>query len=124
MEHFLFSQLKETELPGRAVYKAIGADSFVKSTGMTYGRTRFSLDYGPMAPHHHAEEIIYVLDTKAGIVRWGDTEACTGGTLRLEAGMTLHFPAQEWHVFEFEQPDGYSEILFFYGSTTDIRPEK
>ena len=43
--------------------------------------------------------------------------------ITLEAGMTLHFPPLEWHVFEFK-PGGHVDIIFFYGQVDQIRPEE
>ncbi|MEG2175157.1 MAG: hypothetical protein RR135_06720, partial [Oscillospiraceae bacterium] len=79
--------------------------------------------YGTMAPHFHGEELIYVLNASHGIVRYGKTEACDEGQVTLRPDMLLHFADKEWHVFEFSEPDGYSDILFFYPQTVDVRPE-
>lgn len=124
MDYHIVSDISRTVLPGRAVKKSIGKDGKCYSDKMTFGRTMFSLQFGVMEPHHHAEEIIYVLDTQKGIVRYGSTSECTEGYTKLEPGMVLHFHDQEWHAFEFEQPDGYSDILFYYAQVDDLRPEE
>ena len=73
-----------------------------------------------MTPHRHVEEIVYVLESKDGYTRYGgfgEEPDKLGERIPLEAGMTLHFPANEWHVFEFEE-DGHVDIIFFYSDPT------
>ncbi len=41
----------------------------------------------------------------------------------LEAGLTLHIPPMEWHVFRW-RPGGHLDIIFFYGQVDNIRPEE
>ena len=43
----------------------------------------------------------------------GRIEALQGDSVTLEPGMTLHFPENEWHVFEFAE-GGHVDIIFFY----------
>ena len=38
---------------------------------MTMGYARYSAEAGPMDPHHHAEEIVVVLTSQDGYVRYG-----------------------------------------------------
>ena len=115
--------LKKEFLPGRAIQKAVGKDAPSASEKMTMGFARYSDDSGPMEPHHHAEEIVYILNTKEGWVRNGAAFDQLGAPITLEAGMTLHFPQLEWHVFEFK-PGGFVDIIFFYGQVNQIRPEE
>ena len=115
--------LEEVKLPGRIIQKAVGKDAFLNSNKMTIGFARYSKESGPMAPHHHAEETIYVIRTKKGKVKYGNSESELFEQIALKDGMILHFPELEWHVFEYED-DGFIEVLFFYGQVDNIRPEE
>ena len=124
MEYEIVNSLPSVFLKGRSIKKAVGLDeAAIPSHSMSFGRTLFSRRSGIMDPHCHAEEIIYVLNASQGIVRFGPTEACSGGTVRLQPDMILHFAAGEWHVFETLDPEGYSDVLFFYAQTDHLRPE-
>jgi hypothetical protein len=117
------TELEPIQLPGRTIWKAIGKDGSSISQKMTMGFARYSRASGPMEPHHHAEEIVYVLGAEKGRVRWGQSKDNLGNVEHLEPGMVLRFPQLEWHVFEY-QDDGYIDILFFYGQVDNIRPEE
>lgn len=117
------SGLQTEKLPGRKIQKAVGKDGFSASTRMTMGFANYSAESGPMAPHHHAEEIIFVLGAKDAWVRFGAGEDELTEKADLQAGMTLHIPPLEWHVFEFEDA-GFLDVLFFYGQVDQIRPEE
>ena len=116
----------EKMLPGRALQLLVGGEGATSpSSVMTMGFARYSAEAGPMAPHRHAEEIVYVLESEQGWTRYGgsgDEPDKLGGPVPLEPGMTLHFPANEWHVFEFDE-GGHVEIIFFY-SQSDIYSKK
>ena len=86
------------------------------------GFATYSAESGPMEPHHHAEEIVYILSAEQGWVRHGPEQDQLGPPVPLEAGMTLHIPPLEWHVFEYDQ-GGYVDIIYFYGQVDNIRPE-
>ena len=116
-------QLSKELLPGRLIQKAVGKDAPSTSEKMTMGFARYSDDSGPMEAHHHAEEIVYILSAKDGWVRKGLAPESLGDPVVLQAGMTLHFPQLEWHVFEFK-PGGHVDIIFFYGQVDHIRPEE
>jgi hypothetical protein len=93
-----------------------GEGAVSSSDGITFGYAHYSAESGPMAPHHHVEEIVYVLESKDGWVRhggFGEEPNELGDPVPLKAGMTLHVPAYEWHVFEFAE-GGHVDILFFY----------
>jgi hypothetical protein len=109
-------------LPGRVLQLLVGQEGAVSpSTVMTMGFARYSAESGPMAPHRHAEEIVYILGAQDGWTRYGgtgDEPDELGGPVPLEPGMTLHFPVNEWHVFEFDE-GGHVEIIFFY-SQSDV----
>ena len=47
-------------------------------------------------------------------MRCGEQPDQVNQIIPLEAGMVLHIPALEWHVFEFED-GGHVDIIFFYG---------
>lgn len=110
-------------LPGRAVHKAVGKDGASQSAKMTLGFARYAEEYGPMEPHHHAEEALYIIDAKDGWVRFGHGPDDLGEPVTLEPGMILHVPELEWHVFECGK-GGYVEVLFFYAQVDNIRPEE
>lgn len=115
--------LPAISLPGRLVQKAVGKDGPVVSGKMTVGFARYSAEVGPMAPHQHAEETVYITSSQGGWVCFGDEPELLGAPVPLAAGMTLHFPELEWHVFEYEE-GGHVEIVFIYGQVDNIRPEE
>ena len=109
-------------LPGRGVYTAVGKGAPSESSRMTVGWTRYSSEFGPMEPHSHAEETVIVSAAKDAYVRVGPQKDCLGERIPLKADMALHFPAQEWHVFEYDK-DGSLDIIYFYAQVDNIRPE-
>jgi hypothetical protein len=109
-------------LPGRTIQSVVGKDAHVQSGKMTVGFARYAPETGPMEPHHHAEETIYIVGARDAWVRFGQDPAQLGPQLPLETGMVLHFPELEWHQFGF-QGDGYVDALFCYGQVDNIRPE-
>ena len=117
------TELETVVLPGRAIQKAVGKDAASTSGKMTMGFATYSAASGSMEPHHHAEEIVYVLAAQDGFVRSGPAQDRLGEPVALEAGMTLHFPELEWHVFEYGE-GGFIDIIFFYGQVDQIRPEE
>jgi hypothetical protein len=123
MEYTRRKELKEFNLPGRSIQKAVGEDSFINSNKMTMGFAYYSKECGIMEPHYHAEETVYIIDAKSSWVRYGKKKNTLKEKIYLEPGMTLHFNELEWHVFEFE-PDGFVDIIFFYGQVRNIRPEE
>jgi hypothetical protein len=123
MEFFKRSEIKRVTLPGRIIQTAVGKDGFSTSGKMTIGFARYSAESGPMEPHHHAEEVVYVLDAKDGWIRYGPEKGKLGEPIPLEAGMVLHNPPLEWHVFGYDE-GGYVDIIFIYGQVDRIRPEE
>ncbi len=87
------------------------------------GFATYSERSGAMEPHHHAEEIVCILSAKDGWVRYGAKRDELGEPIPLQAGMTLHIPPLEWHVFEYDK-GGHVDIIFFYGQVDNIRPEE
>jgi hypothetical protein len=65
---------------GRVLQKAVGGpgEGRATSTRMTVGFARYSAQSGPMEPHHHAEETIYVVDARDRLRPSGDG----GGSVR------------------------------------------
>ena len=111
--------IEKMQLPGRVIQQAVGTGKAVSpSSEMTMGFAHYSEASGPMEPHSHAEEIVYILGAQDGWVLYGDNPDGLDHRIDVAEGMTLHIPAQEWHVFQFEQ-GGYVDIIFFY-STPDI----
>lgn len=110
-------------LPGRIIQKCVGVGAISKSQKMTIGFATYCEEAGPMQPHHHAEESIYVIEAKDAWVEFGGQKDGLVGKRTLEAGMILHFEELEWHVFEYKE-GGFLKVLYFYGQTQNIRPEE
>ncbi len=123
MEIIKRQEIRKEHLPGRMIQKAVGRDAHSASQKISMGFARYSEESGPMEPHHHAEEVIYVLSSQNGYVRTGSHPDRLGEQVPLESGLTLHFPELEWHVFEFES-GGHVDIIFIYGQVDNIRPEE
>ncbi len=106
-------------LPGRAIQLVVGQQNAASSSELiTMGFAHYSSEYGPMSPHRHAEEIVLVLESDRGYVRYGgfgDQPTELGERVPLEPDMILHFPENEWHVFEYDE-GGHITIAFFYPS--------
>lgn len=117
------SDLNVLDLPGRVIKKAVGKDGPAVSGKMTVGFAEYSEKSGPMEPHHHAEETIYVVDANKGYFRTGPEKDELGEQIPLESGMILHFDELEWHVFEYDE-GGFVKIVFIYGQVDRIRPEE
>ena len=116
-------QIAAIELPGRRVQTIVGKGAFSPSTKMTMGFAHYSDASGPMEPHQHAEEICFVYSAEACWVESGVGPDQLGEPHPLEAGLTLHIPPLEWHVFRW-RPGGHLDIIFFYGQVDNIRPEE
>jgi len=116
-------QIHRINLPGRSIQKAVGEDSYIRSNKMTMGFAYYSEKCGIMKPHHHAEEIVYIIDAKNSWVRYGPKENQLGEKIILKPSMILHFDELEWHVFGYDS-GGFVDIIFFYGQVNNIRPEE
>ena len=123
MNYFRRADLEPQLLPGRLIQKAIGKDAFSKSDKITMGFARYSDESGPMEPHTHAEEVVYIVGARNGWIRYGPAKDRLGEPVPLEAGMVLHNPPLEWHVFGYAA-GGYVDIVFIYGQVDRIRPEE
>ena len=119
MELLRKNDLKTKILPGRIITDAVGGNSPVFSEEMTVGFGKYCAEAGPMAPHHHAEESIYILSSDRAWVLYGPEEDDLPNRVDLEEGMILHFPTGEWHVFQYEE-GGSLEILYVYGKSKDV----
>ena len=117
------SELAKETLPGRVIQKVVGKDGASISQKMTMGFADYSAESGPMEPHHHAEETIYIIDAKDGWLRYGPEKDKLDKKVSLEPGMVLHAPELEWHVFEYAE-GGYVDIIFIYGQVENILPEE
>ncbi len=123
MNLILREQVDKVKLPGRVIQMVIGRNSRHSSEKMTMGFASYSAESGPMEPHHHAEEIVYIISAMKGWVCYGSGKNQLGPRIVLEPGMTLHFPELEYHVFGFDE-GGHVDIIFFYGQVDHIRPEE
>ena len=109
-------------LPGRDLQRIVGKGASMTSTRMTVGTAHYSDAAGPMAPHQHAEETVFVLDCHNASVRYGPSADDLPHTIELEPGLTLHTPEWEWHVFTWDK-DGFADVIVIYGQVDNIRPE-
>jgi len=109
-------------LPGRGIRRFVGRKSSLDSEEMTVGTALYADEFGPMTPHNHAEETVYVLEAERAWVRWGSSPDDLPNRIDLEPGVVINTPEWEWHIFEWE-PGGHLEILFTYGQVDNIRPE-
>lgn len=82
------TDLDPVKLAGRTLQKAVGGpcEGTVTITRMTVGFARYSDESGPMEPHHHAEETIYIVDARNGYIRPGRRliNEAIGSSRRLE----------------------------------------
>lgn len=123
MRLFRREEIPKTELPGRILQIAVGKEAKSKSEEVMVGFAHYSAESGPMKPHQHIEEVIYVINAYRGWFRYGPSKEQLGDPVHLESGMILHFPPLEWHVFEYDE-NGYVDILFVYGQVENIYPQK
>ena len=117
------SKQEQVIMPGRIITKAVGKDGPSISGKMTVGYADYCVEAGPMDPHNHAEESVFIISSDKGYIRYGDNQDNLGERIALEAGMLIHFPPLEWHVFEYDE-GGRVEIIFIYGQVDNIRPEE
>lgn len=113
--------LRKEILPGRVVQHVVGKTGASRSGKMTVGFAHYSEESGPMQPHQHAEEVVYVIDAKDCGVRYGPGPDKLGPRIPLKAGMILHIPELEWHVFEYDR-GGYLNVIFYYAQIDNIFP--
>jgi hypothetical protein len=122
METARRADVPTVRLPGRDIQRIVGRDATLASGRMTVGTARYSDAAGPMDPHQHAEETIFVLDARDAWTRYGPSPDDLPTRIDLEPGLTLHIPELEWHVFEWG-PGGFAEVIVIYGQVDNIRPE-
>lgn len=119
MKLIVRDELKINPLPGRGIQLVTGAANAASpSAAMTWGFAHYDAIYGPMSPHHHAEEVVFVLEADRAYVRhggFGEQPDALGERIPLEKDMIMHFPENEWHVFEYDE-GGHMIISFAYPS--------
>lgn len=115
-------QIAKDVLPGRALQRAVGANSLFETDTMSVCYATYCAEYGPMEPHHHAEETIVVVSSDGGRVEWGPAKDNLPHKAELSAGDVLHIPENEWHVFRFRE-GGSLDVVCIYGKTDNLRPE-
>ena len=60
MNLILRNQLPIRPLPGRGIQLVAGKENSASpSNAVTMGFAHYSVEYGPMSPHRHAEEIVF-----------------------------------------------------------------
>lgn len=122
MELIRRTDLTPESLQGRTVERVIGKGAASPSNKMTMGFAHYAAASGKMEPHQHAEEVLYVLEAKSARFRFGSGAEDLPNVVELEAGMTLHIPELEWHVFDTDA-DGMADCISFYGQVDNIKPE-
>lgn len=122
MKYINKSEVEIDALPGRGLRRIIGKSSCFDSDKMTVGYALYNKEYGSMEPHAHAEETVIITNAFNGYVSWGNKKNELYHTVKLEEGMILHIPENEWHVFHYDE-GGYVEIIFIYGQSDNCRPE-
>ena len=113
MKCFYRNEIAKARLPGRLIQRAIGSESFSPSRSLTIGFAHYSIESGPMEPHRHGEEAIYILDSHDGWAEYGPEKDRLPSRVNLSREMVLHIPADEWHVIRYAD-GGFVDILFVY----------
>lgn len=98
-------------LQARQIWRVYGENAAVDDR-LSYGFAHFAPEYGPMKPHKHEREWIYVLDAHQATARYGTDFGSMNSSSHLKAGDFLRFEDQECHVFEFGSNAGYLDILW------------
>jgi len=110
--------VEEVKLPGRFMQRVVGhaADGYASDSEiLNIGYCRYCAEADPMEPHVHREETVQILTADRAWVLYGPSKDDLPNKVMLHPNMTLHIPAGEWHVFQYEE-GGSLEILFIYGS--------
>lgn len=123
MRVLLREDIEQDKLPGRIIQRAVGKNSSSDSKKMTVSFAHYSAESGPMEPHQHAEETVYIIEAKDGWVRKGPSKDCLNEKVMLRKDVVLHFDELEWHVFEYGN-GGFIDALCIYGQVDNIRPEE
>jgi mannose-6-phosphate isomerase-like protein (cupin superfamily) len=106
----------------RTIYGMIEDGGVIKSDQMTMGIARFDKNLGPMNPHAHAEEGMYVIDCANAYIRCGSSADTLGERELIKPGMIIFVPEGQWHVFEFED-GGFLDTVFCLPVGSIDRPE-
>jgi hypothetical protein len=115
-------EIAREALVGRVLQRAIGKGAASESRKMTIAFAHYSEESGPMEPHQHAEETVYIIDAADGWIRKGPSKTDLPEKVMVRAGTVLHFDEMEWHVFEHGK-GGSIDALCIYGQVDNIRPE-
>lgn len=113
MKYFYRNEIPKARLPGRLIQRAIGSESFSPSDNLTIGFAHYSVESGPMEPHKHSEEFIYVLDCQDGWAEYGPEKERLPNRVNLSQGTILHIPQGEWHAIRYAD-GGFVDIVFVY----------
>ena len=122
MESVHRNSVSVEHLPGRDIQRVVGKGATLESGKMTVGIAHYSASTGPMEPHNHAEETIFVVDAENSWISYGPSPDDLPNRIDLEPGLTLHIPELEWHVFRWDGK-GFADCLVIYGQVDNIRPE-
>lgn len=122
MHIFNLDEIPTTNLKGRTLRNAVGANAYSPSRKMTVTYAKYSHASGPMDPHQHAEETVYIMKSVKGYFAYGDAANNLTHEIPLHPGMVLHVGEGEWHVFKYVD-DGEIEALCIYGQVDNLRPE-
>lgn len=119
MERYTRNDGVKINAPGRLIERIFGKLSASEVENANMGFAHFSeAEHGPMCPHYHEDEIIYVLEAKDAYTLYGQSKDALDGRMELNSGDVLRYHAGERHIFKFTKPDGYLDILFFFSVGT------
>ncbi len=109
------------KLPGRYATRIVGKteDYYYHSDTLHFGHCLYDESVGPMTPHAHAEECMYILSCKDACILSGPARDDMPECAELAPGMVISMPAGEWHVFRYKE-GGHVEILYCYGDKTEL----
>ena len=116
MDHIRKEDLKEVQMLGRANRAAFGDERYAPYKADCFvGYSTFAPKYGKMKPHYHEDEFMYIVDAKDAYVLYGPTKETMTNRLDLHAGEMIRAKEGEWHMFNFENEDGFLSIIAFFG---------
>ena len=109
------------KLPGRYATRVVGKtdDYYYHSDTLHFGHCLYNESVGPMEPHAHAEECMYILGCKDACIYSGPAKDDMPDCAELAPGMVISMPGGEWHVFRYGA-GGFVEILYCYGDKTEL----